>query len=75
MNPSVDHCWAFAKVLAKRRQRFGFSQAGLAITAGIAEGTLAGLETGTRWPHMQNIIKIAAALNTTPSALLKEAGL
>lgn len=71
----LDLAWKFAKVIAVRRRRFGYSQGDLARVAGIAEGTVAGLETGARWPYMPNLIKIATALRTTPSELLKEAGL
>lgn len=75
MTQITDPRWQFAKALAKRRQRFGYTQADLATAAGVAEGTLAGLETGARWPQMENLIKITAALHTVPSALLKDVGL
>jgi transcriptional regulator with XRE-family HTH domain len=54
------------------RQRVGMSQEALADEAGIDRTYVSGIERGVRNPTITVIAKLAAVLQTTPSALLLE---
>jgi transcriptional regulator with XRE-family HTH domain len=67
--------WAFAVHLAKRRHAAGLSQAKLAYLAKVPIGTLAGLETGSRFPRVETLIRLLKPLNVSVSTFFREIGL
>lgn len=62
---------------AIRRARIGIdlSQEVLAVDAGLDRSYMGGIERGEHNLTVMNIVKIAGALKTSPSALLGSAGL
>lgn len=57
-----------------RRKELGLSQEELAHAAEIDRSHMGKLERGERNVTLLNIVRIAVALKTTPSALLESAG-
>lgn len=57
--------------LRKRRQSLGLSQEGLAEQCRLHRTYVGSIERGERNISLQNIVKLARALDTTPSSLLK----
>lgn len=57
------------------RRKHDLSQEALADAAGIDRSHVGKIERGERNVTLLNVIKIAAALNESPSALLASAGL
>ncbi len=55
------------------RIRAGLKQDQLAVAAGCSIQTVGFIEQGRRTPSMRTLDKLAAALNTTASAILAEA--
>lgn len=53
------------------RLKLGLSQEGLAELAGLHWTYIGGIERGERNVSLMNIVKIAKALRTTPSLLLR----
>ena len=64
---------AFGKVIAIRESNTGLSQRAFARRADISNSHLREIENGERNLKMQTVIKLAIALGTTPSELIKEA--
>ena len=64
---------AFGKVIATREANSGLKQRAFARHADIDITHLREIESGKRNITMQTIIKLAIALGTTPSELIKEA--
>lgn len=60
---------AFGKRIRAVRDRRGVSQEGLALLCGLDRTYISGIERGTRNPSLTNILKIAAALDVSPSDL------
>lgn len=60
------------KAIRKRRQAKNLSQEALAEIADFDRTYISLLERGERNPSFTNLCRIAAALDTTPSELLKE---
>jgi transcriptional regulator with XRE-family HTH domain len=58
----------------KRRVALGFSQERLAERADLHWTYIGGIERGERNVSLLNIVKIARALNMTPSRLLAKVG-
>jgi len=52
------------------RMRQGVSQESLALMCGLDRTYISGIERGVRNPSLTNILRIAAALQTTPAELL-----
>ena len=64
---------AFGKVIATRESNSGLAQRAFARRADIDITHLREIENGKRNITMQTIVKLAIALGTTPSTLIKEA--
>lgn len=60
---------AFGKRIRAIRDGRGVSQEGLALLCGLDRTYISGIERGTRNPSLTNILKIAAALEVSPSDL------
>jgi transcriptional regulator with XRE-family HTH domain len=58
------------KAVRKRRRSLGFSQEALAEKADLHWTYIGGIERGERNVSLINIVKIARALESTPSKLL-----
>lgn len=63
---------AFGKVIATHEANSGLSQRAFARHADISNTHLREIENGERNLKMQTIVKLAIALGTTPSTLIKE---
>ncbi|GGC08945.1 transcriptional regulator [Marinobacterium zhoushanense] len=61
---------AFGQHLRKLRLVADYSQEQLALSAGLDRTYISGIERGKRNPSLINLLKIASALNKTPSELL-----
>jgi transcriptional regulator with XRE-family HTH domain len=62
---------AFGEVLRAARARTGLSQEGLALAIGSARVYVGEVERGEKAPGLEFIFKVAKALGTSPSALLR----
>ncbi len=63
---------ALGEAIRKRRQAKNLSQEALAEIADFDRTYVSLLERGERNPSFTNLCRVAAALDTTPSELLKE---
>jgi transcriptional regulator with XRE-family HTH domain len=63
---------AFGKIIADLRQTAGFSQEELAERAAIHRTYVSQIERGLKSPTITMLFKLAAALETTPSKILKQ---
>ncbi|MEI2733442.1 MAG: helix-turn-helix transcriptional regulator [Rhodoblastus sp.] len=66
---------SFGAAVRARRKALNFSQEGLAAASNLDRTYIGGVERGERNVSLVNINKIAEALETSASALLREAGL
>lgn len=64
---------AFGEAVRRTRKRTGKAQDRFAIQAGIDRAFFSGVERGVRNPTLITIWRIAMALETTPSKLIREA--
>ena len=72
-NKKRDRLVAFlGEAIRKRRQGKQLSQEALAEIADFDRTYISLLERGARNPSFTNLCRVAAALDTTPSELLKE---
>jgi transcriptional regulator with XRE-family HTH domain len=62
----------FGQNVRRIRQEQGLTQADLALKAGINRSYLVGVERGQRRISMENIAKIAHALNVDPDVLFRD---
>ncbi|MCC3323505.1 Predicted transcriptional regulator [Gordonia bronchialis] len=60
----------FGRRIRARREELGLSQEAAAVSIGIHWTQLGKVERGQRSVRVENIVKIAAGLSTTPGALL-----
>ncbi|MCX4096165.1 helix-turn-helix transcriptional regulator [Nocardia sp. alder85J] len=67
MNSSLR---AFGERVRTRRQELGWSQEVAAHEIGVHWTHLSQVERGQRSPRLENILRFAAGLRTTPGALL-----
>lgn len=72
---TAGHLAAIGATVRARRQEFGVSQESLALATGIDRSHMGRIERGERNLSVLNLIRIAEALNISPSKLLKSAGL
>jgi transcriptional regulator with XRE-family HTH domain len=63
---------AFAENVRKARQRRGLSQERLAFACRLHRTEISLLERGDRDPRLSTIVRIARALDCTPSSLVEE---
>lgn len=63
---------AFGLTIREIRNHRGVSQESLALRCGLDRTYISGIERGTRNPSLTNILKIAAALDVSPSVLFAE---
>lgn len=66
-----DICKATGERIRKLRRAQGWRQIDLAEHSGVHEVHISDLERGTREPGLRTLAKIAAALNTSLSEILK----
>ena len=66
---------ALGEAIRRARIGIGLSQEVLAVDAGIDRSYMGGIERGEHNLTVMNIVKIADALKTSPSALFGSAGL
>lgn len=71
MSPKHPLVETFSRRMAARRRRRKLSQAKLAVLIGTTQAFVCQLERGTRIPSLKLLAKLAAALSTTPDALLR----
>jgi len=72
---SIIACMSPRELLVKLRRRKGWSQEELAKQAGVAKGTIGGIEAENEWPATWEILdKIAVALGVTIDYLLRATG-
>lgn len=71
MRPLSPAHVAFGDEVRKRRQELKWSQEKLSITCGLHLSYVGQVERGQRNLSLTNILKIAAALETPPSVLVK----
>ena len=63
---------AFGVVISKLRVQKGLTQESLSGLAGIARSHLAALESGEKTARLDTLWRIAEALGTIPSELIRE---
>jgi transcriptional regulator with XRE-family HTH domain len=63
---------AFGKIIAALRQAAGFSQEELAERAAIHRTYVSQIERGLKSPTIVMLFRLARALNTTPSRIVKQ---
>lgn len=61
---------AFGKNLAKRAKELGISNAEAARSVGLSERRFSNYVSGLREPDLATMVRIAAAMKTTPNDLL-----
>lgn len=71
-NINSDHKLLFGRRLKKIRQQKGLSQESLAMSAGLDRTYVSGCERGLRNIGLENIYKLAIALNESPEVFFKE---
>jgi transcriptional regulator with XRE-family HTH domain len=64
----------FIANLRRARQRAGLTQEAVALASGVPQGHYSRIETGKHDPGVRTVVRIAAALNTTPAELLAHVG-
>lgn len=62
---------AFGRVVRQRRNAKGLSQERFSFEAGYDRTYISGVERGVRNPTLVTICRLAAALDTQPSSLLR----
>jgi transcriptional regulator with XRE-family HTH domain len=60
---------AFGETIREMRKQRGISQESLALMCGLDRTYISGIERGTRNPSLTNILRIAAALDTSAAML------
>ena len=66
-----DQLREFGQVIRRRRNELGLSQEELAHKAGMNRTYIGDIERGARNVALTNLVRLSAALNTTPSELLR----
>ncbi len=61
------------KVIAERRRELGLSQEDFSDIAGFSRSYVSDIERGERSFGLRNLVRLASALDLTPSALLNRA--
>jgi transcriptional regulator with XRE-family HTH domain len=63
---------ALGKAVASLRVDIGMSQEALALAANVGRSNISMIETGRTTPNFVGVVRIAAALNCSLSALMQE---
>lgn len=71
-NIKCNHKILFGKRLKKLRQERGISQEFLALTAGLDRTYVSGCERGVRNIGLENIYKLAIALEVSPELFFRD---
>lgn len=74
-NERSDVKWLFGRAVRKRRRELDLSQEDLAERAGLHRNYISDIERGDRNPSLENIQKLAKALDTRVSALFIHYGI
>jgi transcriptional regulator with XRE-family HTH domain len=67
LDPAVAR---FTANLREARERAGMSQLQVALASGVPQGHYSRIETGKHDPGVRTLMRLAAALKTTPAELL-----
>lgn len=67
----MDISERFAANLAELREAAGFSQEELAFRASIHRTQVSLMESGSRLPRFETLVKLVGALEVSPEALMK----
>jgi transcriptional regulator with XRE-family HTH domain len=62
---------AFGKLLKEQRSKSGFTQADLALRAGVAGSFISRMERGLACPTIDTVFRIANAFDAPPEDLVK----
>lgn len=68
----MDPLVSFGRVLRQLRKDAGLTQEQLALEAGIERNYVSLIERGINQPALRVIFKLAEALGTTPSEMLRQ---
>lgn len=68
----MDPLVSFGRVLRQLRKDAGLTQEQLALEAGIERNYVSLIERGINQPALRVIFKLAEALDTTPSEMLRQ---
>jgi len=68
--PLSEAAHQFGDRVRSRRRELGWSQETAAVQCGVHWTYLGQVERGQRTPRLENILKLAAGLETTPGELL-----
>lgn len=68
----MDPLVSFGRVLRQLRKDAGLTQEQLALEAGIERNYVSLIERGINQPALRVIFKLAEALGTTPSGMLRQ---
>lgn len=71
-NKKLDPLALFGSRVAVLRKERGWSQEKLALESGLARSYLGGVERGQRNIALLNIVRLASALECSPSVLLED---
>jgi transcriptional regulator with XRE-family HTH domain len=74
-NERSDIKWLFGRAVRKRRRELDLSQEELAERAGLHRNYISDIERGDRNPSLENIQKLAKALDIKVSALFINYGI
>lgn len=74
-NERSDIKWLFGRAVRKRRRELDLSQEELAERAGLHRNYVSDIERGDRNPSLENIQKLAKALDMRVSALFIKYGI
>ncbi len=66
-----DELKQFGQKVRQMREALGYSQEQLAVRAGLHRNYVGGIERGERNVGLRNLIRLAQALECTPSELLE----
>ena len=75
MKTITDAQTKLGQTIRQAREQQGFSQENFAFRCGLHRTYLGAVERGERNISLQNILKIAEALGTSASELMKKAGI
>jgi transcriptional regulator with XRE-family HTH domain len=71
LGEDLDPLVSFGRVLRQLRKEAGLTQEQLALAAGIERNYVSLIERGINQPALKVIFKLADALGTTPSEILR----